>query len=195
MLYLGTGVTGIPLRSLLIEIAEVCPVSSGLWVVFGDHVSTEVFIVDPAKKAVVDSFSAWYPVISPNQRWIAFVKAYPLHGVEGSYQYMLYDLTKSAAENRPDGDMSDVGKVVFPPGHDNYPGSNIDLPKGQQHLGGRRIYWAPDSRAIAFEDRTVEGPCIVLASLNDNGIPSALRHTLTRAEICGSALASNEPNI
>ena len=192
LLYLGKGVMGIPLRDSLIEIAEVCPLSSGSWVVFGDYGATEVFIVDPSKKALVDSFSAWYPVISPNQRWIAFVKAFPLHGVNGSDQYLLYDLTKSPAENRPDGNVSDLGRVIFPPGHENYPGSNIDLPESQQHLGGRRIYWAPDSRAIAFEDRIVEGPGVVVVTLNDNGIPSALRHALTPAELCGRNVTSND---
>lgn len=192
MLYLGNGVTGIPLGFFLVEIAEVCPLSNGLLVVFGDHVSTEVIIVDPVKKARVDSFSAWYPVISPNQRWIAFVKAYPLHGVDGSSQYLLYDLTKSAADNRSGGPVSDPGSVIFPPGHENYPGSNIDLPKNQQHFGATRIYWSPDSRAVAFEDRTVEGPGIVVVMLNGNGIPSARRHALTPAEMCGRNVTSSD---
>ena len=188
VLYLGQGTTGIPLRGSIEQIAEVCPLSNGLLAVFGDYGGTEVFIVDPAKKALVDSFDAYHPVISPNQRWIAFVKMYPLHGVEGSDQYMLYDLAKSASENRPDGnakDTTDVGRVIFPPGHENFPGSNTNLPKSQQHLGGTRIHWAPDSRAIAFEDRTAEGPGIVLVTLDDNGIPSAFRHALTPVEMCG----------
>ena len=130
-------------------------------------------------------------MISPNQRWIAFVKMYPLHGVDGSDQYMLYDLAKTAAGNR-DGDPSDVGRVIFPPGHENFPGSNVDLPKSQQHFGGTRIYWAPDSRAIAFEDRTAEGPGMVLVTLDDNGTPSAFRHEITPAEMCGRDIPSGD---
>jgi hypothetical protein len=189
VLYLGQGITGLRLPTSLIEIAEVCSISSGLLAVFGDYGGTDVFIIDPAKKTIVDSFAAWHPVISPNQRWIAFVKIFPLHGVDGSDQYMLYDLAKPPAENRPDGnakDRIDVGRVIFPPGHENFPGSNINLPKNQEHYGGTRIYWAPDSRAIAFEDRTAEGPGIVLVTLDDNGIPSAFRHALTATEKWGS---------
>jgi hypothetical protein len=193
-LYLGQGITGLPLPTSLIEIAEVCSMSNGLLAVFGDYGGTDVFIIDPAKKTIVHSFAAWHPVISPNQRWIAFVKIFPLHGVDGSDQYMLYDLAKSPSENRPDGnakDRIDVGRVIFPPGHENFPGSNINLPKSQQHLGGTRIHWAPDSRAIAFEDRTAEGPGIVLVTLDDNGTPSAFRHALTPAEMCGRDVPSS----
>ena len=199
VLYLGQGNTGIPLRGDLpipiTELSEVCPLSSGLLAVFGDFGGTQVFIVDPAKKTLIDLFNAYHPVISPNQRWIAFVKMYALHGVNGSNQYMLYDLTKQAAENRLDGDTRndiDVGRVIFPPGHENFPGSNVDLPKSQQHFGGTRIYWAPDSRAIAFEDRTAEGPGIVLVTLDDNGTPSAFRHEITPAEMCGRDIPSGD---
>jgi hypothetical protein len=188
VLYVGQGNTGIPLPRSITQLSEVCPLSSGLLAVFGDFGGTEVLIVDPAKKTLDDSFAAYHPVISPDRRWIAFVKMYPLHGVDGSDQYMLYDLAKPAAANRPDGnakDTTEVGRVIFPPGHENFPGSNINLPKSQQHHGGTRIHWAPDSRAIAFEDRTAEGPGLVLVTLDDNGIPSAFRHALTPAEVCG----------
>jgi len=195
-LYLGT--TGILLNGdlpTLKEIAQVCPISSRLSVVFGEYGGTEVFIVDLANKALVDSFAAHSPVISPNQRWIAFVKMYPLHGVDGSAQYMLYDLSKPPAANRPDGnekDTTNVGSVLFPLGHENFPGSNTDLPDDQQHHRATRIHWAPDSRAIAFEDRTEEGPGIVLVTLNDNGTPSAFRHALTPADLCGRDVPSSD---
>jgi hypothetical protein len=189
VLYLGRTSTGINLTGgSVIEIAEVCPLSDGRLAIFADYGATQVFIIDAAKKALVDTFAAYDPVLSPNQRWIAFKKIYPLHGVDGSDQYMLYDLAKPAAENRPDGnakDKTDVGMVIFPPGHANYPGSNIDLPESLHHNGGLRIYWAPDSRAIAFEDHTEAGPGIALVMLDSKGTPSAFRHALSPVEICG----------
>jgi hypothetical protein len=193
VLYLGRTSTGISLTDSVIEIAEVCPLSDGRLAIFADYGATQVFIIDAAKKALVDTFAAYHPVISPNQRWIAFKKIYPLHGVDGSDQYMLYDLAKPAAENRPDGNAKDktsVGTVIFPPGHENYPGSNIDLPESQHHSGGTRIYWAPDSRSIAFVDNTQEGPGVALVMVDDKGTPSAFRHALTPAEMCGRDAAS-----
>jgi hypothetical protein len=200
VLYIGRGdsVPGIPLTlgglpSSISGIAEVCPLSDGRLVVFGDYGGTAVYIAERTKPSVVDSFAAYHPVISPDQRWIAYVKAYPLHGVEGSDEYMIYDLTKTPAQNRPDGDANnstDVGRVVFPPGHENFPGSNTQLPEDQRHLGGNRLYWSSDSRAILFEDRTASDRGIVLVTLDEKGTPTPSRHTLTLAEICGRNIGS-----
>jgi hypothetical protein len=198
----GNSVPGIPLTvgglpSLISEISEVCPLSDGRLVLFGNYGGTAVFVVDRNKPSLVDSFDAYYPVISPDQRWIAFIKPYPLHGVVGSDEYMLYDLAKTPAQNRPDGDANnpaDVGRVIFPPGHENFPGSNIGLSKAQRHLSGSLLYWAPDSRAILFWDAAQDGPGIVLVTLDDKGTPSALRHPLTTAEICGRAVSGGGPH-
>jgi hypothetical protein len=175
--------------ALISEIAEVCPLSDGRLVVFGDMGgAVAVYLIDKTKASVMDMFWAYYPVISPDQRWIAYLKFYPLHGVEGSNQYMIYDLTKTPTQNRPDDEPKhtiDVGVVIFPPGHQNYPGSNTQLPKDQQHLGGTKLYWSSDSRAILFEDRTASDRGIVLITLDEKGSPTPSRHTLTEAEICG----------
>ena len=191
-LYIGQGSSAIAIRlerSLIAEIAEVCPLSDGRMVVFADMGGAlAVYLVNKAKASVIDLFWAYYPAVSPDQRWIAYVKFYPLHGVEGSDEYMLYDLTKTAAENRPADepkDAIDVGRVIFPPGHENFPGSNTQLPEDQRHLGGTRLYWAPDSRAILFEDGAKNGPGIALITLDEKGAPAAFRHALTQAEICG----------
>jgi hypothetical protein len=196
-LYIGRGSAAVRVSlegSLISEIAEVCPLPDGRLVVYGDmgH-ATAVYVVDKARASVVDAFWAYYPAMSPDQRWIAYVKFYPLHGVEGSDECMVYDLTKTPVQNRPADEPNetiDVGGVIFPPGHRNFPGSNTQIPAGQRHLGGTRLYWAADSRAILFEDRAASGPGVVLVTLDEKGAPSASRRLLTTGEICGRDVPS-----
>ncbi|MGA3094865.1 MAG: hypothetical protein ABSF25_00290 [Bryobacteraceae bacterium] len=177
------------------EISEVCPLSDGRLVVFANFGGTDVTIVDVAKAAVVDHFDP--ASMSPDERWIVYVKFWPLHGSEGSEEYLLYDLTESPVRNRADtregANSTDPGRLIFPPGHENFPGSNINLPKDQQHFGGRRLYWAADSRAVLLEDRAASGPGIVLVTLDEKGATSAFRHPLTQVEVCGRDVPSGVP--
>ncbi len=177
--------------SFIEEISQVCPLSDGRLVVFGDvGGAMAVYIVGKAPARAQDRFLAYTPAISPDERWIAFVKFFPLHGVDGSAQYMLYDLSKSAAQNRPGqpSELGDVGAVIYPQGQENFPGSNIDVPPSEQHFFPVRLYWAPDSRANAFLD--LAGPQrdqgIVLTTLHGDGSTAAFRRNLTLAEICGN---------
>ncbi|MCU1253205.1 MAG: hypothetical protein JWQ49_6234 [Edaphobacter sp.] len=177
------------LPSMISEIAEICPLADGRLVVFGKATwATNVYLVDQTKAVQLDSFTASNPVLSPDQRWIAYAKFYPAQ-VEGSSEYMIYDLAKTLVQNRPDGaeptDTIDVGRVIFPPGHQNFPGSNTNLPDELRHFGAGRLYWAPDGRAILFEDRTPSDAGIVLVAIDEKGTPAASRHTLSATEICG----------
>lgn len=156
-----------------------------------------VYVVDKAGPSVVDLFWAYFPAMSPDQRWIVYRKFYPLHGVDGSDEYLVYDLTKGPAQNRPEDetkDTIDVGRVIYPPGQLNFPGSNINLPKDQQHFGGRRLYWSSDSQALLFEDAVESGPGIALVTLDEKGTPSSFRYPLTRVETCGRDLPTTAPH-
>ena len=196
-LFIGSGALALQ-DGLVSEVSEICPLSDGRLIVFGEipryeGIAEDIFIVDPAKNSLVDSFMAYRPVISPNQRWIAYVKFAPYY-VEASTEIMLYDLSKSPAQNRPRSDpvhpndeKTDAGTIVFPPGHENFDGSNIlDSPSDTQmvHAAGK-LHWAPDSRAIVFTDMVADNPAIVLVTLDDHGTSAAFRHALTEAEICG----------
>jgi hypothetical protein len=178
------------LPSLLSVVAEICPLRDGRLVVFGEGTwATNVYVVDRAKAVQLDSFTAYGPVLSPDQRWIAYVKfLYPTQ-VDGSSEYMIYDLAKSKVLNRPAGieptDTINVGKVIFPPGHENFPGSNTNLPEELQHTAAGTPYWSADSTAILFEDRTPADSGIVLVKIDEKGTPLAFRHTLSASEICG----------
>ncbi len=203
VLYLGRGrsTPGIPLRgalpSSISEIAEVCPLSDGRLVVFGDFGGTDIYIVDRTKASVVDTFTAYTPRISPDQRWIAYVKMYPLHGVEATDEYLVYDLAKSPAQNRPDGNVTDtvdVGAVIFPPGQKNVGGDNIGVPREQLHGRGSEFYWAADSRAVLFVDGVPDNPKkIILVTLDEKGTPSALEHQVTVSDLCGREIPGVSP--
>ena len=194
----GNGAIAIPLEesSQVSEILQICPLADGRLVVFGDiRGASAVYVVDKATASGLDFFYAFRPVMSPDQRWIAYGKFFPLHGVEGSDQLMIYDLRKTPKQNRPIDAPDEVGMAVFPPGHQNYTGSNIDLPEGLRHLGSGRLYWSSDSRAILFEDSTKAGPGIALVLLDEKGTPTAFRHALTEAEICGRDVPGARPGM
>jgi hypothetical protein len=180
------------LASFLYQIDEVCPLGDGRLVVFGGLGATETLIVDPAKPAVVDDFFLWQPVISPDRRWIVYDKMSPAHGVEATSEELIYDLSKSPAQNRPDGDLTntaDVGAVLFPPGQQNVLGDNINVPRDQVHSLQSSFYWASDSRAILFEDKLEGQPYrIILITLDEKGTPTALEHGITAADLCGASL-------
>jgi hypothetical protein len=87
-------------------IDEVCPISGGRLVVFGSvgYELKNINIIDSAKAALLDSFDGFTPAMSPNQRWLVYRKFYPFHTeLPVSEEYLLYDLSKTPAQNRPSG--------------------------------------------------------------------------------------------
>jgi len=182
----GISLTFGGLPPLISEISQICPLADGRLVAFAGYLDSDVYIINPAKDSLVDMFRAGASVISPNQRWIVFEKA-AVRGVAASSQYMLYDLNKPPGENRPKGfgGVLEVGRVIFPPGYENFPGSNVDLPKEKQHGGLSRFFWAPDSRSIVFVDESVDGIGVIWVRIDENGAPAAFRRPLSRTEICG----------
>jgi hypothetical protein len=138
---------------------------------------SEIVVVDSASTGVVDVFWCYLPTISPLGEYIAFMKFYPAHFVEGSDDhYMLYDLDKNPIENRPPGvapdDPQDVGRAFYPPGVGNKPGDNVGVPEESQHQSASRIFWIPDGRQLFFANRVVgsEGEIdLILADIGERG--------------------------
>jgi hypothetical protein len=143
----------ISLPEVVDAIDEVCPISDGRLVIFGKAGNrlNNIAIIDSAKASLLDSFYGFSAVLSPNQKWLVYGKFYPRHTeLPPSDEYLLYDLTKSPAQNRPPGvaldDRDDVGAVIFPLGQKNLPLDNIGVPEDQQHqFSSETFYWAPDS--------------------------------------------------
>jgi hypothetical protein len=69
-------------QGLLDEIAEVCPISNGQAVVFGAvgrglRGASAIYIIDEKIPMVIDNFEGYQPIMSPDQRWIAYRKSIP----------------------------------------------------------------------------------------------------------------------
>jgi len=184
------------------EIAEVCPVYGGRLAVFAvlpDGVAT--YILDKAQPSVVDWFYGFNPTVSPDQRWIVCGKFHHFYTAESTAEYLLYDLTKSPLQNRPEGDSKDtgtyrvdVGSAIFPAGQKNVADDNVGVPEEQQHSGGGPFYWASDSRAVVFVDHVVGKPRkIILVSLTDQGASTAFEHQVTVTDLCGREIPGADP--
>lgn len=185
----------ISLPNVVDTIDEVCPISGGRLVVFaraGDTLNN-IAIVDGVKASLIDSFYGFSAVMSPDQRWLSYGKFFPRHtDLPPSSEYLLYDLTKSPAQNRPPAitpdDWMNVGKPIFPLGQKNDNGDNIGVPEDQQHwMGSPSFYWTQDSRAIVFGDLLQKKFSIVLVTLDNSGNTTALVHPVSFPDICGRA--------
>jgi hypothetical protein len=190
----GDSTAKINLPAVVNKIEEVCPLSDGRFVVFGHSgYSASVDIIDSTTATLIDDIWGFSPAMSPNQRWLVYRKFYPRHTDEAvSDEYLLYDLTKTPAQNRPPGialdDHWDVGRAIFPLGQKNLAGDNIGVPENQQHsCRSESFLWAPDSRAVAFADSVQGKLSIVLVGVDENGNTTASVRTISIAEVCGPA--------
>ncbi len=162
---------------------------------------SEIVIIDLSSARQVDKFVCYGPSVSPDGRYIAFIKFYPAHFSDGTDDhYMLYDLSLTPAENRPSGVGQDnwliAGRCVYPVGCGNRAGDNNGVPEESRHLSSSGLYWnsAKDDEFV-FADRVglSEAVTIVLAEVAADGRVS-LRTVEQRTErLCPNALASNRP--
>lgn len=156
---------------------------------------SRVMMVNVRDGVISDSFDAYNPVVSPDGRFIAFVKFYPPHFVAGTEDHhMLYDMTKSAMANRPAGigrdDRVDVGLNVYP-GNGNKEGDNIGVPDKLAHGSPSLIFWSPDSTKLAFADQATLLK-LVLVNVPDAGsAPGTSVMPLNRTAVCAAPLSAN----
>ena len=144
--------------------------------------------------AVIDKFLALDAEVSPDGKRIAYVKVYPLHFVEDvSSQYLVYDTSLSAAENRhrtvSAGDEVNVGLPVYPTESVNVPGDNTSVGPGLNHqLASAGFFWSADGRRLAFGDRVGGVNSVVVADLS-LGVqtPQVSAYPLESASIIDSA--------
>jgi len=149
---------------------QVCQLPSGRLVVFGDTGagSSNIQIVDVNTGRVADSFGAYTPVLSPDEHWIAYRRFYPAQTVSPSEEYLLYDLTKTARQNRAGfkaEDMDAPGVLVYPVVASQKPFDDVSLPPSQTHsFRGRSFYWAADSGAFTFADSVEQKLSLILVT-------------------------------
>lgn len=121
-----------------------------------DEVVPGVSIMDRTSDRLVDNFIAYSPTLSPDGRYIAYIKVYPPVSVSGVRDIvMIYDLDKSASANRSSGvstgDIWAAGAAVYPPGC-TATSDNVGLPSYQRSRVASRFLWAADASKFVFSD-------------------------------------------
>ena len=195
------GAPAIPLKYPLYQIEEVCPLSGGRLVVFGEVVGngSSFHIVDTASTSLLDTVLTLYPSTSPDQRWIVYNKFVPRSTeLPPSSEYLLYYLSKSPVQNRAPGvsldDTVDVGAPIYPSGWKNESGDNIGAPTNQRHShlpgGEAGFFWAPDSKAIVFADSHLGKSYIVLITLDEKDATTASVYPFADTMDCADTSAT-----
>jgi hypothetical protein len=180
----------VELPSEIVQVNEIRGTQRGKAIVIG-MVSGSVFetlVINTHPASIADSFLAYAPTVSPDGRFIAFVKFYPAHFVEGTDDhYLLYDVSRSAAENRPTNnslaDHTSVGIPVYP--HvANQDGDNTGVPEQQRHhMLAQGFFWRSDSGGYAFADDHAGEWNVFMVSMSE-GVPSTSKVTVARNELC-----------
>jgi hypothetical protein len=144
--------------------------------------------------SVSDFFYAYLPTVSPSGRYIAFVKFYPPHGYDDTSgpedHYMLYDLTRTASQNRPAGIATSrpdvVGTTVYPPNIGNRDGDNLRISQGEEHSSAMQtFFWGPDSDRFVFADKYQGAVELVMARVNGSGgHPGVATVEIPQDELC-----------
>lgn len=152
-------------------------------------------VLDLNAATVSDVFWAYAPDVSPNARYVAFIKFFPAHGYGDSDgpedHYMLYDLTQTASRNRPPGIKASrtdvVGTTVYPPNIGNREADNLGIPEREAHFAATDgFFWSPTSDRYVFAD-THQGALILVMIRVDGagGRPIASTVAIPQVKLCG----------
>lgn len=182
----------VQLPSEVVQVNEIRAASNGRAVVVGmvNGSVYEVLILDIAPTTIADRFLAYFPTVSPDGRFIAFVKFYPPHFVDGTEDhFLLYDTLRSPSENRtanaiPLSDHTNVGQPIYPrvPNRD---GDNVDVSGPKHHMMAQGFFWQSDSTRYAFAgDRDGEWSAFVVSV--SRGMPQVRSAPLNKTEFCAS---------
>jgi hypothetical protein len=178
------------------QVEALCRLPQNEVAIFGELTSGasaghEVAIASLETGTVLDSWDAYTPVMSPDQRWIILRKFYPPQtSLTISEQYLLYPLWRLQRERfafkAQDAEPPSGAAVVYPLGQTNTFMSNIGVPPTQVHVfRSKSFYWSEDSHAIVFADSVQDSLNAVLILINDVGT-TTLIHALTSEDVCES---------
>jgi hypothetical protein len=153
--------------------------------------SYQAIIVDMLGARTVDLFDCLLPSVSPDGRYIAFVKFFPSHFVtDAEWHYMMYDLKKTPAQNRPPNiqvsDTVTVGWPLFPVGIGNAPGDNVNLNRAVHVAAMDSFFWSNDSSRLVFADRFEDTFSVVMVQLSANSAPSVRQVRISSSELCAN---------
>lgn len=186
-------ILNMPLPQEMAQVNEIRRVTKTTAVVRGmvngDAYEVAILSLDPV--ALKDKFLCYVPTISPDGNFIAFIKFYPPHFVEGpTDKYMLYDLRLSPIANRPKNvntsDGVNVGIVVYPMHSDNQDGDNTGLAQSEIHNSAfDQFFWAPDSKGYVFADENAGLLSVIFVKVGENA-PSVCELQIPHIEMCSS---------
>jgi hypothetical protein len=157
----------------------------------------EVAVVDLDRPSLSDKFLCYEPAIAPNGRYISFIKFFPAHFAEGvEDHYMLYDLRKSAAQNRPAGTSSDdwqtVGTTVYPAGIGNHDFDNLRRPESSVHiLYSDGFFWNSSGDQFLFADEFQGQVSVILIDLSLDG-KATTKISAVPPDACGEKVGPND---
>ena len=134
---------------------DPAPGNKAVVIGMGSSAVDTVEIVDTLNPHILDHFWAYDATLSPDGQFISFIKFFPPHFVEGPTDHvMVYDVTRSASENRPAGieldDQINVGRAVYP-ANIQTTDSNVGVPESEvTRVSLDMFFWAPDSSTFIF---------------------------------------------
>jgi hypothetical protein len=136
--------------------------------------TTIVNLVDVNTGKLLDEFWCFDPSVSPDGRFVAYGKVFPLHFVPGvSYEYLVYDLTAVPEHNRTPTNKGrtanrvDVGWPVYPVGLSNGSDDNILSDQALAHfISSDGFFWLDKSDTVAFVDRWQGANRLVVADVS-----------------------------
>jgi hypothetical protein len=148
------------------QVDEVFPVNERETVVFG-RVNANTAIVSRINNAtgnVLQSFFCFNPSMSPDRRYVVFVKAYPNHFVEGETdEYLFLDLVTNKNEKG-------AVRAFYPPGAQNKPGGNVNVDESNRHhMVSSEFTWVRND-VVTFADKN-QGSVLLILTEFRSGSP------------------------
>lgn len=123
---------------------------------------------------VEDTFGCVWPALSPDARFLAFRKWFPLRyppGVLVDDEYLVYDMTKGPEYNRSGCGTRphcDAGLPIYPPGAQNNVGMKVAegaAIRNAHAMVSRRFFWL-ETNTVGFVDRWRDVNSLVVADLS-----------------------------
>jgi len=187
-----------PFPGVMEEVVQSCRIPGGRILVFGkEETFFNIEILDAANGKISDSLGGYTPALSPDKGWIVARKFYPLHGVNASEEYLLYDLAKDREANRagiPPRDTDAFGRVIYPIVLNAEPYPNVWLSADQTHVfRSKSFYWEDNSAAFLFADSVeYKGLSLVLVYTKQAG-QRAWVHSVAPEDVCTGPDAADVP--
>lgn len=184
----GTGSSNLRLANETAQVDAVSIINASRAVILGRamHNMYVITLVMMPSGNQLDHFVCYWPALAPDRHFVAYEKFSPAHpGYEysPSSEYLAYDLTASAEDNRTPPNRGralgayDVGWPLYPQGVKNTAGDNMfeghEVPV--HRMASEGFFWIDESDTVAFVDRWEETNSLVVADLRGGPQQSKVR--------------------